>query len=314
MIFALAFPSMRCSRKIFELTLFATALVGCGGGGGSDNSSSGPAPQLNRAPTLESFAPEKVLEGSQVAVPVKSSDPDGDTLSQSIAGADASFFNINAEGKVEFSQLPDWEAREDANQDNVFELAISVSDGALETSAQLEVTLIDALEGSIVDGLIDGATVFVDDNQNWTLDAGEDSAESSALGNFFLPYPASSNRGVIVALGGTDRLTGNALPDLALSSAGGQLTGDHIGINLFSTLSSMLDDGQRSQFNMSLGEGLNLTTLVTQNIWVEAESGNEAAARASRLNLQLGLLLLSNSALLDEEHDRGAAISGIDQR
>lgn len=307
------YPAVTCHtrllKRILGMALIPNILVACGGG--SDNSTNATIGLPNRPPILQPLASVEVLEGSQVSVTVESNDPDGDTLSLSIAGADASFFTLKPEGHIEFARLPDWEAQEDSDGNNVFELTLSVSDGALSDSAYLDVMLIDALEGSVVDGVIAGASVFVDENSNWILDDSEVSAETNSDGAFFLPYPTTVDHGILVSLGGTDSLTGSFLPKLTLTSVDAQLTGDHIGINLFSTLSSPLDDAMRSEFDERLGHSRSLSDLIKQNIWREAESADIAAASSARLNLQLGVLLLSSYALFEDDVEHSIIISTI---
>jgi hypothetical protein len=274
--------------------------VSCGGGGGGGDSMSISNTPPNRAPTLQSLAPIEVLEGTQISVDIVANDPDGDTLSLSIGGADAAFFAINAVDQLEFVKLPDWEASEDNDANNIFEMTLSVSDGRLSSSANLMVTIIDALEGSVVDGVIAQATVFMDSNDNSLLDDGEASTSTNSYGAFFLPYPSVPDSSVIIAMGGSDKLTGNELPELALKSMGSNFSGQHVGINLFSTLSSGLDNDQIHEFDSLLGNDLSLQSLVSQNIWNAAEDDGGTAIDAARLNLQLGLLLLSTSALFED--------------
>jgi uncharacterized lipoprotein len=77
------------------------------------------------------------------------SDPDkGDTLTFSIAGgADAADFRMNAHtGKMYFKESTDFEARRDANQDNIFEVVVKVSDGVHDTQQAVRIKIIDKPE------------------------------------------------------------------------------------------------------------------------------------------------------------------------
>lgn len=295
---SLTFISKKVFRYSIGIVIFITNLVACGGGGGESQSVNNAV--TNRSPTLQPIAPIEVLEGTQISVEIVASDPDGDSLSITTGGADASFFTINSDSQLEFAKLPNWEANEDSDQNNIFEIELSVSDGDLISSADVEVTLIDALEGSVVDGVISQAKVFLDGNDNSTLDDAEVSTFTDASGTFFLPYPSSQEGAVIVSLGGSDNLTGNALPKLVLKSERKNFTGQHVGINLFSTLSSGLNENQKRAFDSMLGDSLNLERSISRNIWSAAEEDGGAATNAARLNLQLGLLLLSSSALFED--------------
>ena len=58
-------------------------------------------------------------------------DPDGNAITWSIAGTDAARFSINEDGELSFKSSPDYEAPNDANTDNVYEVTIRASDGSL---------------------------------------------------------------------------------------------------------------------------------------------------------------------------------------
>mgnify|MGYP001423053408 FL=1 len=156
LVLPLASCFKRPRKQLLSLTFIAASVTACGGGGGgSDDNQTGPATSVsNRAPSIQAFEPVSVLEGSQISVSVVSNDPDGDPLSKSIDGADASFFSFGSDDAVQFSTLPDWEAIEDSDSNNVFEAVVTVSDGQQSASANLEVTLIDALEGSVIIGVM----------------------------------------------------------------------------------------------------------------------------------------------------------------
>ena len=65
-------------------------------------------------------------------------DPDGDVLTWSIAGTDAARFSINEDGELTFRSSPDYEAPNDANKDNVYEVTIRASDGNLTATLDVE--------------------------------------------------------------------------------------------------------------------------------------------------------------------------------
>ena len=52
-------------------------------------------------------------------------DPDGDGVTWSVAGTDAARFSINEDGELSFKSSPDYEAPNDANTDNVYEVTIA---------------------------------------------------------------------------------------------------------------------------------------------------------------------------------------------
>ena len=106
-------------------------VVSCGGGGGSDSSSA--AVQVtNTAPTITDPGTLSLLEGETTVATISASDAQNDSLSFSIAsGDDDALFTISSGGVLAFAAAPDFEAPGDADTDNVYELAIQVSDGSL---------------------------------------------------------------------------------------------------------------------------------------------------------------------------------------
>jgi len=104
---------------------------------------------VNDAPVITSngggaSASVSVNEGSSAVTTVTATDPDGDTLSYSIVGgADAGSFTINAStGALSFASLPDREVPLDANGDNVYEVSVRVSDGTVNDTQAISVTVL----------------------------------------------------------------------------------------------------------------------------------------------------------------------------
>ena len=57
-------------------------------------------------------------------------DAEGDTLTYSLSGTDASLFTINAmTGEVRFTDAPDFEMPGDAGSNNVYDITVTASDG-----------------------------------------------------------------------------------------------------------------------------------------------------------------------------------------
>ena len=92
-------------------------------------------------------------ENSTTAVATYSTnDPEGDDVTWSIAGTDAARFSINEDGELTFKSSPDYEAPNDANTDNVYEVTIRASDGSLMSTLDVEVTITDANESGNITG------------------------------------------------------------------------------------------------------------------------------------------------------------------
>ena len=109
---------------------------------------------------------------SSVIYTFTASDLDGDALSYSLDGADAQHLTLGAaSGTLQFQSAPDYETPLDANQDNVYELNISVSDGEYHSSALLSIVVDDSNDevpqatsassvALAIDSLVVGATIY----------------------------------------------------------------------------------------------------------------------------------------------------------
>ena len=74
-----------------------------------------------------------VAEG-QIAARYRAPDVAGETLVYSLSGTDAALFTIDANtGEVRFRAAPDFEAPDDADGDNVYDIIATVSDGTTDT-------------------------------------------------------------------------------------------------------------------------------------------------------------------------------------
>ena len=122
-------------------------LAACGGDGGTPP----PAPKANAAPTFTSSSSASVRENGVAAYSAAASDPDGDTLTFSIAGgADAARFTITAAGALSFAQAPNFEAPADADSDNVYVVQLQVSDGRAMAVQTVLITVANDREGIAV--------------------------------------------------------------------------------------------------------------------------------------------------------------------
>ena len=116
--------------------LLLPVLTACGGGGGSGGGSAEPQ-QTNNAPSLAGEGSVSISENTTVVLDVSATDPDGDTLSFTLAGDDADLFNITEDGQLNFDRAPDYEEPSDSNADNVYSLTVTVSDGTNNTSLEV---------------------------------------------------------------------------------------------------------------------------------------------------------------------------------
>ncbi len=99
---------------------------------------------VNEAPTITSAATASFAEnGTGTVYTAAATDPDaGTTLTYSLTGADASLFNIDATtGVVTFKSAPNYEAPADAGANNVYNITVGASDGAVTTTKAVAVTV-----------------------------------------------------------------------------------------------------------------------------------------------------------------------------
>ena len=83
-----------------------------------------------------------IAENNTSSIDASASDADGDSLSYSLSGADSATLSIDtSSGALAFRSPPDFETPQDSNQDNVYELALQVSDGANQVSHDLNITI-----------------------------------------------------------------------------------------------------------------------------------------------------------------------------
>ncbi len=132
-------------------------LTGCGG---SDQPSPA-APPANRAPSFTSTTTATIAENSTAPVyQATATDPDGDALTFTISGgADAARFAITPAGQLTFIDPPNFDLATDADDNNVYEVQLSVGDGKTTTALSLAVTVTNLKEGVAVRRI---ATGFVD--------------------------------------------------------------------------------------------------------------------------------------------------------
>ena len=97
-------------------------------------------------------APVFALAADSVTVPENTTssvytalatDPDAsDTITYSLSGSDKNWLSIDpASGAIAFASPPDYEAPQDSNQDNTYELVIDASDGTNSASQELNVSV-----------------------------------------------------------------------------------------------------------------------------------------------------------------------------
>ena len=78
--------------------------------------------------------PENSTAVETIDIPEDIADEDGDALSYSLSGTDASLFSISGNA-VSFVGAPDYENPSDSNGDNIYNLNVIASDGELSATS-----------------------------------------------------------------------------------------------------------------------------------------------------------------------------------
>ena len=130
-------------KYLYFFILFLTA---CGGGDGGSNLGS----QQNAAPEFIGLTEYVIDENTSTVTTIKATDPDGDTITYSLTGIDASLLSINpSSGLLTFQSPPDYENPQDDNQDNIYSITVTASDGQLSASRGIIISV--AFSGPTLD-------------------------------------------------------------------------------------------------------------------------------------------------------------------
>ena len=284
-----------------SITLCYLLIAACGGGGGGGSS---PPSIPNRAPVITDPGTLSVREGVTDVVSLSGTDADGNSLSFSIlSGDDQSLFRITSSGVLSFASVPDFESPGDADIDNTYLLTVQVTDGSLNDSQFLTVSVTDAFQGRVVDAPITGALVFIDLNSNNQNDTDEPSGVTDGNGYFNVATFTSPEGGSarVISQGGTDAKTGTALPELALVS---DVPADVTQLASVTPLTMLLSFAStpeiKAQVLVALGIGGTPEELLTSDEWSKAEAGDENAKANQRVNQQVGLILQTVSTLTND--------------
>lgn len=134
--------TMKTVRTSSLAILAVIALAGCGGGGGEGEKTAAPATGANSAPTIQGAPSTSVAAGQAYSFQPTASDPDGDTLTFSIANKPAWATFSSSTGKI--SGTPT--AADVATYSNI---SVTVSDGKVSAStAAFAITVSDIGTGS----------------------------------------------------------------------------------------------------------------------------------------------------------------------
>ena len=299
------------------LTLMLAACGGGGGGGGNDGSGGGVVPPANTSPVLDSIGDQQVFEGtSAVVTSLSASDADGDALSFALSGADAAVFEISSDRELITTDVFDFEAPGDADQDNAYEVTVTVSDGTASDAETILILVLDALEGRVVDGPVGGAAIVVIDASG--SGALIEPVETDEDGFWIVPEALDIQTAdlQVTSTGGVDTATGKDLGNLVLISDVPANVAGSINVNAITTILSVAETPeQKAEVLASLGIDATPEELTGTDIWESATGGNAEAQAAQRVNAQLNLIILTAQTIISsatgDQFDSQASVLAV---
>lgn len=237
------------SNTFLLTSIFLISACGGGGGGGS-----APAP----LPTIDSFTASSLadtLVGSTLQLSWTSTNATSCTASGAWTGSKSSSGTESVTVSI--------------NGTNTFSLTCSGTGGS-STPSSVSVKGFINITGVAVDGYISNSSIFIDENDSFTLDSTEVSTSGDVNGAFVLQYV----NGTLVSLGGTDLDTQNPLTNFLLTNT---LTGQTISvISPVTTLSSFLCINSTIACS---GEGANINTLLGIDSSIDVNTTDPVASK-----------------------------------
>ncbi len=164
--------------------------------------------QENRAPAFSSSTATRSIaentgSGQDIGAAITATDADGDDLTYSLGGTDASSFSIvSASGQLQTKSALDYESKSE------YSVTVSVSDGSLEDTITVTINVTDVAENS--------APVF-GEGDTATRSVAEDTGTGQDIGSAVEATDADSSDTLTYTLGGTDK------DSFAIVSTSGQL-------------------------------------------------------------------------------------------
>lgn len=235
------------------ISLITLAACGGGGGGGSDAPGSGYTTPTNNTPSITNTNMNiSVVENQTSAFTVNATDPNGDTLTYSLSGDDASLLSISNQGVVTFNTAPDFENPSDGDTDNVYKITVTVSDGSLNANANFEITVTNDTSDDITTENYDGTLVLSGPIQsadicfveNITTPCSESSytTTTSQDGTFSLSVDSGAGTGIIKSENGFDPNTNWQFEEGRGAAIGEPTTGQNFIINPATTALYLYDN------------------------------------------------------------------------
>ena len=292
---------MKSHFHLLALLLALGMLAGCDSKDPAVESTD-PVP-TNTAPAITDPGALSVVEGSVDLGSLAATDAEGDTVTLSLGGADAAAFDLT-DGVLTFVSAPDFELPGDADENNLYVLDVIASDGVDSTTLPVQISVLDAFEGRVIDGPVAGADLFVDLNCNSEKDDGEPTGTTDDNG-FFKAGKVAAAAGCkpkIISRGGTDTTTGKALPDLVLVA---DLPADESKAVALTPLSTVLSSAETAAEKQQVLDTLGLSgstpeQILTTDSWAGSQSNTAVDIAIQRVNQQLATILATAVSVSDD--------------
>jgi len=221
-------------RLLGFLVLFIAACGGGGGGGGGPTPPTEPAPTVNLSADLTSQLINEDITLTWSSTNATSCNASGDWSGiKALSGSET--VSISKSGA------------------NTYTLSCSGAGGSRSSTTTVEGYR--QSNGVVVDGYISGAEIFIDENNNFALDANENNTTSDNNGAFTLRY----TDGNLVSIGGTDLDSQVLLDNFLLNH---KLTGhsDFKVITPITTVASFMENGSNVNSALNIDSSIDIKT------------------------------------------------------
>ena len=262
--------------KNYTLVIISLIIIAAcgGGGGGSDSPGSGYTTPTNNPPSITNTNMNiSVVENQTAAFTVNATDPNGDTLTYSLSGDDASLLTITNQGVVTFITAPDFEDPSDSDTNNVYKITVTVTDGSLSANANFEITVTNDTsddvttsnyDGTLVmSGPIQSATICLVESLSTSCSDASSNTVTAQDGTFSLTVDSNSANGIIKSEGGFDPNTNWEIEDQRYGAIGEPTTEQNFVISPASTLLYEYDNNtsyETFKTNLGIDDGFMIRT------------------------------------------------------
>ena len=262
--------------KNYTLVIISLIIIAAcgGGGGGSDSPGSGYTTPTNNPPSITNTNMNiSVVENQTAAFTVNATDPNGDTLTYSLSGDDASLLTITNQGVVTFITAPDFEDPSDSDTNNVYKITVTVTDGSLSANANFEITVTNDTsddvttsnyDGTLVmSGPIQSATICLVESLSTSCSDASSNTVTAQDGTFSLTVDSNAANGIIKSEGGFDPNTNWEIEDQRYGAIGEPTTEQNFVISPASTLLYEYDNNtsyETFKTNLGIDDGFMIRT------------------------------------------------------